>query len=88
MNSVENAKYINNLRGVSRHVKNIIQNNKMKNRSKYQLTDKEDCVDSNTIVFESFGGKTIAIVLNIYMSICKKLSSAKLYLGILIPIKM
>lgn len=57
MNSVENAKYINNLRGVSRHVKNIIQNNKMKNRSKYQLTDKEDCVDSNTIVFESFGGK-------------------------------
>ncbi|KTT85668.1 CDP-glycerol:glycerophosphate glycerophosphotransferase [Mammaliicoccus sciuri] len=29
----------------------------MKNRSKYKLFDKEDSVDSNTIVFESFGGK-------------------------------
>ncbi|MEB6197403.1 bifunctional glycosyltransferase/CDP-glycerol:glycerophosphate glycerophosphotransferase [Mammaliicoccus sciuri] len=57
MNAVENAKYINNLRSVSRHVKNIVQNNKMKNRSKYQLLDKEESVDSNTIVFESFGGK-------------------------------
>lgn len=57
MNAVENAKYVNNLRSVSRHVKNIVQNNKMKNRSKYQLLDKEESVDSNTIVFESFGGK-------------------------------
>ncbi|MCE4981498.1 bifunctional glycosyltransferase family 2 protein/CDP-glycerol:glycerophosphate glycerophosphotransferase [Mammaliicoccus sciuri] len=57
MNAVENAKYVNNLRSVSRHVKNIVQNNKMKNRSKYQLLDKEETVDSNTIVFESFGGK-------------------------------
>ncbi|MGG6839901.1 UNVERIFIED_CONTAM: bifunctional glycosyltransferase family 2 protein/CDP-glycerol:glycerophosphate glycerophosphotransferase [Mammaliicoccus sciuri] len=57
MNAVENAKYVNNLRSVSRHVKNIVQNNKMKNRSKYKLFDKEDSVDSNTIVFESFGGK-------------------------------
>ncbi|CAG7913339.1 Teichoic acid poly(glycerol phosphate) polymerase [Mammaliicoccus sciuri] len=57
MNAVENAKYVNNLRSVSRHVKNIVQNNKMKNRSKYQLLDKEESVDLNTIVFESFGGK-------------------------------
>ncbi|MCD8760707.1 bifunctional glycosyltransferase family 2 protein/CDP-glycerol:glycerophosphate glycerophosphotransferase [Mammaliicoccus sciuri] len=57
MNAVENAKYVNNLRSVSRHVKNIVQNNKLKNRSKYQLLDKEESVDSNTIVFESFGGK-------------------------------
>lgn len=57
MNAVENAKYVNNLRSVSRHVKNIVQNNKMKNRSKYKIFDKEDSVDSNTIVFESFGGK-------------------------------
>ncbi|WP_436868457.1 bifunctional glycosyltransferase/CDP-glycerol:glycerophosphate glycerophosphotransferase [Mammaliicoccus sciuri] len=57
MNAVENAKYVNNLRSVNRHVKNIVQNNKMKNRSKYQLLDKEESVDSNTIVFESFGGK-------------------------------
>ncbi|WP_239700388.1 bifunctional glycosyltransferase family 2 protein/CDP-glycerol:glycerophosphate glycerophosphotransferase [Mammaliicoccus sp. D-M17] len=57
MNAIENAKYVNNLRYVSRHVKNILQNNKLKNRSKYQLFDKEEGVDSNTIVFESFGGK-------------------------------
>ncbi|MBO3076813.1 bifunctional glycosyltransferase family 2 protein/CDP-glycerol:glycerophosphate glycerophosphotransferase [Mammaliicoccus vitulinus] len=57
MDSVENAKYINNLRNVSRHVKNIVKNTKLKNRSKYYLTDKEDNVDSNTVVFESFGGK-------------------------------
>lgn len=57
MNAVDNAKYVNQLRSVSRHVKNILQNNKMKNRSKYQLTDKEALVDANTIVFESFGGK-------------------------------
>ncbi|MDT3994478.1 CDP-glycerol:glycerophosphate glycerophosphotransferase, partial [Mammaliicoccus fleurettii] len=55
MNAIENAKYVNNLRYVSRHVKNILQNNKLKNRSKYQLFDKEEGVDSNTIVFESFG---------------------------------
>ncbi|MCC2090319.1 CDP-glycerol:glycerophosphate glycerophosphotransferase [Mammaliicoccus sciuri] len=57
MNAVENAKYVNNLRSVSRHVKNIVQNNKMKDRSKYKLLDKEESVDSNTIIFESFGGK-------------------------------
>lgn len=57
MNAIENAKYVNNLRYISRHVKNILQNNKLKNRSKYQLFDKEEGVDSNTIVFESFGGK-------------------------------
>lgn len=57
MNDIENAKYINNIRSVSRHVKNIVQNNKMKNRSKYQLLDKEEAVNTETIVFESFGGK-------------------------------
>ncbi|MCJ1763883.1 bifunctional glycosyltransferase/CDP-glycerol:glycerophosphate glycerophosphotransferase [Mammaliicoccus sciuri] len=57
MNDIENAKYINNIRSVSRHVKNIVQNNKMKNRSKYQLLDKEEAVNNETIVFESFGGK-------------------------------
>ena len=29
----------------------------MKERSKYQLSDNEDLVDPNTIVFEAFGGK-------------------------------
>ncbi|WP_239748029.1 MULTISPECIES: bifunctional glycosyltransferase family 2 protein/CDP-glycerol:glycerophosphate glycerophosphotransferase [unclassified Mammaliicoccus] len=57
MDDIENAKYINNIRSVSRHVKNIVQNNKMKNRSKYQLLDKEEAVNNETIVFESFGGK-------------------------------
>ncbi|WP_239762341.1 bifunctional glycosyltransferase family 2 protein/CDP-glycerol:glycerophosphate glycerophosphotransferase [Mammaliicoccus sp. I-M35] len=57
MDDIENAKYINNIRSVSRHVKNIVQNNKMKNRSKYQLLDKEEAVNTETIVFESFGGK-------------------------------
>ncbi|UXU82891.1 bifunctional glycosyltransferase family 2 protein/CDP-glycerol:glycerophosphate glycerophosphotransferase [Mammaliicoccus sciuri] len=57
MNDIDNAKYINNIRSVSRHVKNIVQNNKMKNRSKYQLLDKEEAVNTETIVFESFGGK-------------------------------
>ncbi|GGI43485.1 bifunctional glycosyltransferase/CDP-glycerol:glycerophosphate glycerophosphotransferase [Mammaliicoccus stepanovicii] len=57
MDAVDNAKYINNLRNISRHVKNIVQNNKLKNRSMYQLTDKESSVNPNTIIFESFGGK-------------------------------
>lgn len=57
MDDIDNAKYINNIRSVSRHVKNIVQNNKMKNRSKYQLLDKEEAVNNETIVFESFGGK-------------------------------
>ncbi|WP_323702629.1 bifunctional glycosyltransferase family 2 protein/CDP-glycerol:glycerophosphate glycerophosphotransferase [Mammaliicoccus sp. Dog046] len=57
MDSVENAKYINNLRNVTRHVKNIVKKTKLKNRSTYYLTDKEEKVDAQTIVFESFGGK-------------------------------
>lgn len=57
MDAIDNAKYVNKLRGITRHVKNIVQNNKQKNRSTYYLTDKTDNVDSNTIVFESFGGK-------------------------------
>ncbi|PTJ79494.1 bifunctional glycosyltransferase/CDP-glycerol:glycerophosphate glycerophosphotransferase [Staphylococcus kloosii] len=57
MNSTDNAKFINNIRHVSRHVKNIVKKNKMKNRSKYLLFDKEENVDANTVIFESFGGK-------------------------------
>jgi CDP-glycerol glycerophosphotransferase len=57
MNSTDNAKFINNIRHVSRHVKNIVKKNKMKNRSKYLLFDKEENVDENTVIFESFGGK-------------------------------
>lgn len=37
----------------------------------YELTDKEENVKPQTIVFEAFGGKTIVIVLNIFMNICK-----------------
>lgn len=57
MGAVENAKYINKLRNIARHIKNILKKNKKKNQSKYQLTDKKENVDSNTIVFESFGGR-------------------------------
>lgn len=55
--AIENAKFINNIRNISRHLKNVFTNGKMKNRSKYLLLDKEENVDKNTIVFESFGGK-------------------------------
>ena len=81
MDDVENAKYVNDLRNKTRLVKNIVLNSKMKERSKYQLSDNEDLVDPNTIVFEAFGGKN-AIVLNIFMNTCKTLSSFKLYLGL------
>lgn len=57
MDDVENAKYVNDLRNKTRLVKNIVLNSKMKERSKYQLSDNEDLVDPNTIVFEAFGGK-------------------------------
>lgn len=57
MDNVENAKYVNNLRNKTRLVKNIVTNSKMKERSRYQLSDSEDTVDENTIVFEAFGGK-------------------------------
>ena len=40
-----------------RHVKNIVLRRKNKERSLYDLTDKEDNVKPKTIVFESFGGK-------------------------------
>ena len=52
MDDVENAKYVNDLRNKTRLVKNIVLNSKMKERSKYQLSDNEDLVDPNTIVFE------------------------------------
>ena len=73
MDDVENAKYVNDLRNKTRLVKNIVLNSKMKERSKYQLSDNEDLVDPNTIVFEAFGGKIIAIVLNIFMNTCKNI---------------
>ncbi|MCJ1656993.1 bifunctional glycosyltransferase family 2 protein/CDP-glycerol:glycerophosphate glycerophosphotransferase [Staphylococcus sp. NRL 16/872] len=57
MDDVENAKYVNNLRKRSRLIKNIVTNSKIKERSRYQLTDNEEVVDPNTIVFETFGGK-------------------------------
>ena len=44
---------------------------KNKDRSIYELTDKEENVNQGTIVFEAFGGKIIVIVRNIYMNICK-----------------
>lgn len=53
MDDVENAKYVNDLRNKTRLVKNIVLNSKMKERSKYQLSDNEDLVDPNTIVFGS-----------------------------------
>ena len=44
MDDVENAKYVNDLLK-TRLVKNIVLNSKMKERSKYQLSDNEDLVD-------------------------------------------
>lgn len=57
MDDVENARYVNDLRLKTRLVKDIVTNSKMKDRSKYKLTDNEDLVNENTIVFESFAGK-------------------------------
>ena len=53
---------------------------KNKDRSIYELTDKEENVNQGTIVFEAFGGKIIVIVRNIYMNICKILSKLQLCL--------
>lgn len=53
----EKAFQVNQFRKTLRHVKNIVLRNKNKNRSIYELTDKEDNVKPETIVFESFGGK-------------------------------
>lgn len=54
----------------TRLVKDIVTNSKAKERSRYQLTDDKDIVDDKTIVFESFGGKIIVTVQNIFMNIC------------------
>ena len=40
-----------------RHVKNVLLRRKNKDRSIYELTDKEENVNQGTIVFEAFGGK-------------------------------
>ena len=74
---------MNQFRKTLRHVKNIVLRNKNKNRSIYELTDKEDNVKPETIVFESFGGKTIAIVLNIFMNICKNIIRIIVMYGLL-----
>lgn len=62
---------VNQFRKTLRHVKNVVLRRKNKERSMYELTDKEENVKPQTIVFEAFGGKTIVIVLNIFMNICK-----------------
>ncbi|MEB6170262.1 bifunctional glycosyltransferase family 2 protein/CDP-glycerol:glycerophosphate glycerophosphotransferase [Staphylococcus pseudoxylosus] len=48
---------VNQFRKQARLVKNIVLRRKNKHRALYQLTDSEDKVKSNRIVFESFGGK-------------------------------
>ncbi|SKR86022.1 glycosyl transferase [Mycobacteroides abscessus subsp. abscessus] len=53
----EKAFQVNQFRKTLRHVKNVVLRNKNKDRSIYELTDKEDNVKPETIVFESFGGK-------------------------------
>ena len=55
---------------------------KNKDRSIYELTDKEENVNQGTIVFEAFGGKIIVIVRNIYMNICKNTIKLQLCLVI------
>lgn len=53
----EKAFQVNQFRKTLRHVKNVVLRNKNKDRSIYELTDKEENVKPETIVFESFGGK-------------------------------
>ena len=71
MDDVENAKYVNDLRNKTRLVKNIVLNSKMKERSKYQLSDNEDLVDRTQLYLKRLVVKIIAIVLNIFMNTCK-----------------
>ncbi|UZX47264.1 bifunctional glycosyltransferase family 2 protein/CDP-glycerol:glycerophosphate glycerophosphotransferase [Staphylococcus capitis] len=53
----ENAFKVNQFRKTLRHVKNVLLRRKNKDRSIYELTDKEENVNQGTIVFEAFGGK-------------------------------
>lgn len=48
---------VNRYRKRARLAKNVVLRRKNKNRSLYQLTDSENKVKPNTIVFEAFGGK-------------------------------
>ncbi|MEJ7351047.1 CDP-glycerol:glycerophosphate glycerophosphotransferase, partial [Staphylococcus epidermidis] len=48
---------VNQFRKTLRHVKNVVLRRKNKERSMYELTDKEENVKPQTIVFEAFGGK-------------------------------
>ena len=73
MDDVENAKYVNDLRNKTRLVKNIVLNSKMKERSKYQLSDNEDLVDRTQLYLKRLVVKIIAIVLNIFMNTCKNI---------------
>lgn len=57
LNQPDFAYSLNKYRGMLRHVKNIVLRNKSKNRSVYQLTDQQENVFDQTIVFETFGGK-------------------------------
>ncbi|WP_251517191.1 MULTISPECIES: bifunctional glycosyltransferase/CDP-glycerol:glycerophosphate glycerophosphotransferase [Staphylococcus] len=57
LNKKEQAAKVNRFRKTARLVKSIVLGSKNKNRARYQLTDNKDKVQSNTIVFESFGGK-------------------------------
>lgn len=57
VNKRKSAFKINKLRKKARLVKSILLRRKNKNRALYQLTDSEDKVSPNTIVFESFAGK-------------------------------
>lgn len=57
VNKRKSAFKINKLRKKARLVKSILLRRKNKNRALYQLTDSEDKVSPNTIVFEAFAGK-------------------------------
>ena len=48
---------VNRFRKRARLAKNVVLRRKNKNRSLYQLTDNENKVKPNTIIFEAFGGK-------------------------------
>ncbi|MEQ6028833.1 bifunctional glycosyltransferase/CDP-glycerol:glycerophosphate glycerophosphotransferase [Staphylococcus saccharolyticus] len=56
-NVTDKAFKVNQFRKTLRHVKNVVLRRKNKERSVYELTDKEENVKPETIVFESFGGK-------------------------------
>lgn len=57
LNKRDTAHKINKLRKNTRLLKSVALGRKNKNRAHYQLTDSEDKVSPNTIVFEAFGGK-------------------------------